>query len=78
MPCRFRSHRPLPRPLPSRTQGQPDGGMQDPSELFGSLFGGEAFHDLIGDLSMLKDMMGQAEVMMYGPLCASLSTPTRR
>ncbi|KAL7414570.1 X-domain of DnaJ-containing-domain-containing protein [Mrakia frigida] len=44
--------------------GQPDGGMQDPSELFGSLFGGEAFQDLIGEISLIKDFMSQAEVMM--------------
>jgi hypothetical protein len=35
------------------------------SELFGNLFGGEAFVDLIGEISMIKDFMGQAEVMMY-------------
>lgn len=38
--------------------------MQDPSELFGSLFGGERFMDLIGEISLIKDFMGQAEVMM--------------
>lgn len=28
--------------------------MQDPSALFGSLFGGERFKDLIGEISLVK------------------------
>jgi hypothetical protein len=35
------------------------------SEMFSNLFGGEAFVDLVGEISMIKDFMGQAEVMMY-------------
>lgn len=28
--------------------------MQDPAALFGSLFGGERFKDLIGEISLVK------------------------
>lgn len=38
--------------------------------MFSSMFGGEAFMDLIGEISLIKDFMQQAEVMM----CARLLT----
>lgn len=37
-------------------QAVPGGGFEDPSELFGMIFGGEAFIDLIGELSLMKDL----------------------
>jgi DnaJ-class molecular chaperone len=33
---------------------EPSGGFQDPEEVFGSMFGGERFHDLIGTISIGK------------------------
>ncbi|KAI5452557.1 DnaJ-like protein [Naganishia albida] len=38
--------------------------MQDPSALFGSLFGGERFKDLIGEISLVKDFTSTMDVMM--------------
>lgn len=34
----------------------PGGGFEDPAEFFGMIFGGEAFVDLIGELSLMKDL----------------------
>ncbi len=34
----------------------PGGGFEDPAEFFGMIFGGEAFLDLIGELSLMKDL----------------------
>lgn len=42
-------------------QSVPGGGFEDPAELFGMIFGGEAFIDLIGELSLLKDLSKYAE-----------------
>ncbi|CDK26340.1 unnamed protein product [Kuraishia capsulata CBS 1993] len=39
----------------------PSQGFEDPSEIFSSMFGGEAFEDWIGELTLLKDMMKGAE-----------------
>lgn len=36
--------------------------MQDPSALFGSLFGGERFKDLIGEISLVK---GELELVVF-------------
>lgn len=38
--------------------------MMDPSALFGSLFGGERFKDLIGEISLVKDFADSMDVMM--------------
>jgi hypothetical protein len=38
--------------------------MADPSEMFGQLFGGDAFKEWVGEISLIKDFMQQAEVMM--------------
>lgn len=37
-------------------QAVPGGGFEDPAEFFGIIFGGEAFIDLIGELSLMKDL----------------------
>lgn len=37
-------------------QAVPGGGFEDPAEFFGVIFGGEAFIDLIGELSLMKDL----------------------
>ena len=34
----------------------PGGGFEDPAEFFGMIFGGEAFIDLIGEISLMKDL----------------------
>ena len=39
-----------------KEQAKPDQGFEDPSEFFSMIFGGEAFVDLIGELSLMKDM----------------------
>lgn len=37
-------------------QAVPGGGFEDPADFFRSIFGGEAFIDLIGELSLMKDL----------------------
>ncbi|KAL9638256.1 MAG: hypothetical protein Q9164_001659, partial [Protoblastenia rupestris] len=39
-----------------KEQAKPDQGFEDPSEFFSMIFGGEAFADLIGELSLMKDL----------------------
>ena len=39
-----------------REEAVPGGGFEDPAEFFGMIFGGEAFMDLIGELSLMKDL----------------------
>ena len=39
-----------------KEEAVPGGGFEDPAEFFGMIFGGEAFVDLIGELSLMKDL----------------------
>ena len=39
-----------------KDQAKPDQGFEDPAEFFGMIFGGDAFADLIGELSLMKDL----------------------
>ena len=39
-----------------KEEAVPGGGFEDPAEFFGMIFGGEAFADLIGELSLMKDL----------------------
>lgn len=39
-----------------KAEAVPGGGFEDPAEFFGIIFGGEAFVDLIGELSLMKDL----------------------
>ncbi|MCJ1463730.1 hypothetical protein MMC07_002339 [Pseudocyphellaria aurata] len=39
-----------------KEEAVPGGGFEDPAEFFGMIFGGEAFLDLIGELSLMKDL----------------------
>ena len=39
-----------------KEKAKPDAGFEDPSEFFSMIFGGDAFVDLIGELSLLKDL----------------------
>ncbi len=34
----------------------PSAGFEDPAEFFSMIFGGEAFVDLIGEISLMKDL----------------------
>ncbi|KAL4882426.1 X-domain of DnaJ-containing-domain-containing protein [Aspergillus karnatakaensis] len=40
----------------------PDQGFEDPNEFFGMIFGGDAFHDLIGEISLLQDLTTRMEI----------------
>lgn len=40
----------------------PREGFEDPSEFFGMIFGGEAFVDLIGELSLMRDLSKSMEI----------------
>ncbi|RSH86985.1 hypothetical protein EHS25_003473 [Saitozyma podzolica] len=61
---------------------EPAGGFQDPEEVFGKMFGGDKFEDLIGTISIGKDMKDafqqqaeQQEDMMIGPGGRPVLTP---
>lgn len=43
---------------------KPDSGFEDPSEFFTMIFGGEAFQDWIGEISMMKDLTKSMEISM--------------
>ena len=47
-----------------KEKAKPDAGFDDPSEFFSMIFGGDAFVDLIGELSLLKDLTHTMEVTM--------------
>lgn len=42
----------------------PDSGFEDPAEFFSMIFGGEAFMDLIGEISLMKDLTKTMEITM--------------
>ena len=43
---------------------KPDSGFEDPAEFFTMIFGGEAFQDWIGEISMMKDLTKSMEISM--------------
>ncbi|KAL8921702.1 MAG: hypothetical protein Q9208_005631 [Pyrenodesmia sp. 3 TL-2023] len=45
-----------------KEEAVPGGGFEDPAEFFGMIFGGEAFIDLIGELSLMKDLTRSMEI----------------
>ncbi|KAL8946043.1 MAG: hypothetical protein Q9222_007509 [Ikaeria aurantiellina] len=45
-----------------KAEAVPGGGFEDPAEFFGIIFGGEAFVDLIGELSLMKDLTKSMEI----------------
>ncbi|KAF8540994.1 DnaJ domain protein [Trichophaea hybrida] len=49
--------------LHGKARAVPDSGFEDPSEFFGMIFGGEAFVDLIGEISLMKDLTKTMEIM---------------
>ncbi|KAL7273389.1 DnaJ-like protein [Rhizina undulata] len=42
----------------------PESGFDDPGEFFSMIFGGEAFMDLIGEISLMKDLTKTMEITM--------------
>lgn len=47
-----------------KEQAVPDAGFEDPAEFFTTIFGGEAFVDLIGEISLIKDLTKTMEIAM--------------
>ena len=47
-----------------KDQAVPGGGFEDPAEFFGMIFGGDAFVDLIGEISLMKDMTKTMDITM--------------
>ncbi|KAF5101665.1 hypothetical protein D0Z00_000739 [Geotrichum galactomycetum] len=47
-----------------KDQAVPEAGFEDPAELLTSIFGGEAFADLVGEISLIKDLQKQVELSM--------------
>ncbi|KAI5295263.1 hypothetical protein KEM52_001894 [Ascosphaera acerosa] len=45
-----------------KEQAVPGGGFEDPSEFFNMIFGGDAFTDWIGDLSLMRDLTKQMDI----------------
>ncbi|WVR07096.1 hypothetical protein IAU60_004135 [Kwoniella sp. DSM 27419] len=43
---------------------RPEADMQDPQEIFGKIFGGEAFFDYIGEIALVKDFTTTMDVVM--------------
>ncbi|CAK7897429.1 dnaJ-like protein 1 [[Candida] anglica] len=49
-----------------KQESMPKEGFEDPTEFFSMIFGGEAFKDWIGELSLLQEMSKSAELSGYG------------
>ena len=47
-----------------KEKAMPSQGFEDPSEFFSMIFGGDAFVDLIGELSLLKDLTHTMDITM--------------
>ncbi|KAF7585345.1 hypothetical protein BBP40_011174 [Aspergillus hancockii] len=47
-----------------KEEAVPGGGFEDPSEFFGMIFGGNAFVDLIGEISLMKDLTTTMDITM--------------
>ncbi|OBT90943.1 hypothetical protein VE02_00223 [Pseudogymnoascus sp. 03VT05] len=47
-----------------KDHAQPSEGFTDPAEFFGTIFGGEAFVDLIGEISLMKDLTKTMDITM--------------
>lgn len=48
-----------------KTESVPTEGFEDPSEFFSVIFGGEAFKDWIGELSLIQELSKSAELSGY-------------
>jgi curved DNA-binding protein CbpA len=49
-----------------KDSAKPSEGFVDPSEFFSSIFGGEAFVDWIGEISLMKDLTTTMDITMAG------------
>ncbi len=47
-----------------KESARPSEGFADPAEFFGTIFGGEAFKDLIGEISLMKDLTNTMDITM--------------
>ncbi|PGG96968.1 hypothetical protein GX51_07573 [Blastomyces parvus] len=47
-----------------KDQAVPDSGFEDPAEFFSMIFGGGAFVDLIGEISLMKDITQTMDITM--------------
>ena len=47
-----------------KEQAIPSSGFEDPAEFFGMIFGGDAFVDLIGEISLMKDLTKTMDITM--------------
>ena len=47
-----------------KEQAIPSSGFEDPAEFFSIIFGGEAFVDLIGEISLMKDLTKTMDITM--------------
>ncbi|KAH8646574.1 X-domain of DnaJ-containing-domain-containing protein [Tricladium varicosporioides] len=47
-----------------KDHAQPSEGFADPAEFFSTIFGGEAFIDLIGEISLMKDLTKTMDITM--------------
>ncbi|PGH02253.1 hypothetical protein AJ80_08878 [Polytolypa hystricis UAMH7299] len=47
-----------------KDQAVPGGGFEDPAEFFSMIFGGDAFVDLIGEISLMKDLTTTMDITM--------------
>ncbi|ODV92311.1 hypothetical protein CANCADRAFT_48100 [Tortispora caseinolytica NRRL Y-17796] len=58
-----------------KQQAIPDAGFEDPTEFFTMIFGGEAFADLIGELSLIKDLTKTMEIVSMDESATESSDP---
>ncbi|KAK6074734.1 DnaJ domain-containing protein [Seiridium cupressi] len=49
-----------------KDSAKPSEGFVDPAEFFSSIFGGEAFVDWIGEISLMKDLTATMDITMAG------------
>ncbi|KAK1753425.1 DnaJ-like protein 1 [Echria macrotheca] len=49
-----------------KESARPTEGFVDPAEFFTSIFGGEAFQDWIGEISLMKDLTATMDITMAG------------
>ncbi len=47
-----------------KDSARPSEGFTDPAEFFGTIFGGDAFVDLIGEISLMKDLTKTMDITM--------------
>lgn len=53
-----------------KDHAKPQEGFADPSEFFSSIFGGEAFVDWIGEISLMKDLTATMDITMQEEMAA--------